>query len=209
MKTDELENELRNLKFRHLTEGELAAYCDQEIDQIGLAWAEAHVMQCFICERRLELLREENAALTRRVISDDDVAFVDRLMEQTRPAPSGRLAREVPLRELLNEYLQQMTASLQVAFKPVRGEVVWQWQSKDHRLQAHASMEKNADMTIHFSSSEMELEGARLQFRLGSLYQETTLLRVSESEVATEVIVPWPNRQGKIELSIEVDLARP
>lgn len=205
MKTDDLENELRNLRFTHLTESELAAYCDKEHDQIGLARAEAHVKQCFICEKRLELLREENAALSRRVIPDEDVAFVDRLMEQTRPAPSGRLAREVPLRESLNEYLQQMTASLQIAFKPVRGEVVWQWQSKDHRLQAHASMEKNADMTIHFSSSEVELEGARLRFRLGSFYQETTLLRVSESEVATQVIVPWPYRQGKIlDLSIEI-----
>lgn len=208
MKTDDLENELRNLKFTHLTEGELVAYCDQELDRIGLARAEAHVKQCFICERQLVLLREENAALARRVISDDDVAFVDRLLEQTRPAPSGRLTRDVPIRELLKEYLQQLTASLQVAFKPVRGEVVWQWQSPDHRLQAHATIEKNADMTIHFSSSEMELEGAHLHFRLGSFYQETTLRRVSESEVATEVIVPWPNRQGKIALSIEVDLAR-
>jgi hypothetical protein len=210
MKTDDLENELRNLRFTHLTEGELAAYCDQELDQIGLARAEAHVKQCFICDRKLELLREENAALSRRVISDDDVAFVDRLMEQTRPArePSikaTKAAGDVPLRELLSEYLQQMTASLQLAFRPVRGEVVWQWESTDHRLRAHATIETNNDMTIHFSSSEMDLEGARIHFRRGSFYQETTLRRVSESKVAAQVIVPLPNRKEKTtDLSIEI-----
>lgn len=197
MKTDDLENELRNLRFTHLTEGELAAYCDEELDQIGLARLEAHVKQCFICERELELLRLENAALTSRVISDDDVAFVDRLLEQTRP--------KVFWRELLNEYLRQMTESLQPAFRPVRGEVVWQWESTDHRLQAHATIEKNNDMTIHFSSSEMDLEGARLHFRRGLFYQETTLRRVSESEVAAQVIVPLPNRKEKTtDLSIEI-----
>jgi len=29
MKTDDLESKLRNLRFMHLTEGELVAFCDQ------------------------------------------------------------------------------------------------------------------------------------------------------------------------------------
>src|SRR5205085_402441 len=79
---DALENELRNLKYLHLTESELAAYCDQELDQMRRARFEAHLKQCFICERQLRLLREENAALSNRQISAADVAFVERLMEQ-------------------------------------------------------------------------------------------------------------------------------
>ena len=214
MKTDDLEDELRSLKFAHLAEGELVAYCEQELDKISRARAEAHVKQCFICERRLELLREEKAALSQRVTTDEDVAFVARLLRQTgsehKPSiTSTEAARGVPLREILDEYLRRMVASLQVAFKPVRGaeqgEEIWSWRSGDGRLQARATMEKNADMIIHFSTTEMELEGARLHFRLGALNLETTLRRVSESQVAAQVDVPWQYRQlSTADMSIEI-----
>ena len=215
MKADDLENELRNLKFTHLTESEMAAYCDQELDQIGLGRAEAHLKQCFICERQLELLREESAALRNRVITSEDEALVERLMQQTGLAQKPSAARpagihlETPLRERLTEYLQQMVADWQIQFKPVRrsdqGEEVWRWRSEDGHVRARAKMEKNADLTLHFSSNEMELEGASLHFRLGSLNQETTLRRISETEVAAQVAVPWPYRQGNMaDISIEV-----
>src|ERR1044072_9763372 len=82
MKTEDLENELRNIKLTHLTESELAAYCDQELDPIRRARAEAHLKQCFICERQLALLREESATLSNQQITADDVALVERLMQQ-------------------------------------------------------------------------------------------------------------------------------
>jgi anti-sigma factor RsiW len=63
MKTNDLENELRNLKFTHLTESELALYEDRELDQSSRVRAEAHLKQCFVCRRQLESLREENNAL--------------------------------------------------------------------------------------------------------------------------------------------------
>jgi hypothetical protein len=215
MKTDDLENELRNLKFAHLTESEMAAYCDQELDQIGRARAEMHLKQCFICERQLELLREETAALTNRLITPEDVAFVERLMDQAGLAqkpPAHRpaeIAHEVPLQERLAEYLRQMIADWQTQFKPVRrgdqAEEVWRWQSADGHVQAGAMMEKNADLTIHFSSNEMTLEGTRLLFRLGSMNQELTLRRVSESEVAAQVVVPGRYSQGNMaDISIEI-----
>ncbi|MEK6300531.1 MAG: hypothetical protein AABO41_07400 [Acidobacteriota bacterium] len=216
MKTDELENELRKLKFTHLNESELEAYCNQELDQIGSGRVEAHVKLCFICERQLELLREENAALSQRVITTEDVAFVESLMKQTgglveepsieKPAAT---ARELPLQERLAEYLRRMVLNWQAEFAQVRrgdqGEEVWSWQSEDGKLQASAIMEKNADMTIHFSSNEMELDGARVNVRLDKLSQEITLQRVSESEVAAQVAVPWEYRQGNMaDISIEI-----
>lgn len=218
MKTDDLENELRKLKLMHLTESELAAYCDQEGDQIGRTRVEAHVKQCFICERQLELLREENAALSQRVISADDVAFVERLMEETglalEPSPAGpaEIGKEFPLQERLTEYLRQMVASWRICFghsalrgETDQGEEAWRWQSEDGKLQAHATLEKNADLTIHFSSNEMELEGTRLNIRLGKLSHEITLRRITESEVAAQVAVPWPYRQGNMtDISIEI-----
>jgi uncharacterized protein (DUF952 family) len=86
-----------------------------------------------------------------------------------------------------------------------QGEELWRWQSADGHVQARAVMEKNADLTIHFSSNEMALEGASLHFRLGSLNQDLKLRRVSESEVAAQIAVPWEYRQGNMaDISIEI-----
>lgn len=218
MEIDDLENELRNLKFIHLTESELASYCDQELGQARRARVEAHLKQCFICERQLALLREENAALINRDLMADDVALAERLIEQRGLAQGPSVARPleaaraVPMQERLAEYLRQMIASWQIYFmrQPVRGaddqgEDVWRWESEDGRLRARAVMEKNADLTIHFSSSEVELEGARLNVRLGQMSQEITMRQVSESEVHAKIAVPWQHRQRNIaDLSIEI-----
>src|SRR4051812_31345951 len=125
MKTDDLENELRNLKLLHLSESELAAYCDQELGQIRRARMEAHLKQCFICERQLALLREESAALSKREISVEDVALVERLMEQmgltakasAAAARVAEIADRVPMHERLAEYLQQMVESWRIFFR--------------------------------------------------------------------------------------------
>jgi putative zinc finger protein len=218
MSTNNLEEELRNLKFTHLTGGELAAYCDQELDPMRRARVEAHVKECFRCEKELALLLEESAALSHQQISAEDAALVERLMEQmgSAPKPSApgpeEIAKEIPLQERLVEYLRQMVARWQIDFgqgalrgEVNRGEEVWRWQSEDGRLHARATIEKNADLTFQFSSSEMDLEGARLNFRLGKLSQEVTLRRVSESEVAAQFAVPWPYRQSNIaDISIEI-----
>jgi hypothetical protein len=215
MKTDDLENELRNLKLTHLTESELTAYCDQQSDQIGRARMETHLNQCFICERRLALLQEERAALSNREITADEVALVERLMEQVGLAqkpPANKPAATpdaVSLQERLADYLRQLMASWRISFmrEAVRGDQVqelWRWQSEDGKVQAHALLETNADLTIHLSSNEIGMEGTRLRFHLGLFNQEITLRRVSESEVAAKIAVPWQYRRGNLaELSIE------
>jgi hypothetical protein len=218
MKTDGLENELRNLKFIHLSERELAAYLDQELDQINRSRMAAHIEQCFICERQLELLQEENAALSQRTTTAEDVAFVERLIERTGPAqnPSAQpteATRGIAVRERLAEYLQGMVASWRICFgqgalrgESDQGEEVWRWQSEDGKLQAYATMEKNADLTFHFSATEMNLEGARLHFRLGALRQDLTLQRVSETEIGAEIAIPWPYRQGNVMADISIEI---
>lgn len=113
MRPDDLENELRNLKLTHLTASELAAYCYQQSDQIDRARMEAHIKQCFICERRLALLQEERTALGNREITTDEVAFVKQLMKQMGLAqkPSADKPDAVSLQERLADYLRQMMAS--------------------------------------------------------------------------------------------------
>lgn len=214
MTQDDLENELRNLKLTHLTERELSDYCDEGLDRIGRSRVEAHIKQCFICERQLELLREESEALNNRVISVEEIAFVERLMEQTRlpqhatNAELTKASRDIPWQERLADYLRQIVASWQIEFTPVRrsdeAQELWRWQSKDGHLLARATME-NADMIVRFSSNEMAMEGARLHFHLDLLDEELTLRRTSESEVGAQVAIPWPYRQGNMgDISIEI-----
>ncbi len=218
MSTNNLEDELRNLKFTHLTESEMAAYCDQELGPLRRARVEAHVKQCFRCKEELSLLLEESAALSHQQITAEDVALVERLMEQAGSAPKpsaagpAEIANEIPLQVRLAGYLRQMAASWRIYFgqgalrgEADQGEEVWRWQSEDGKLQARATMEMNADLTLHFTSKDMQMEGARLNIRLSKLSQEITLRRVSESEVSAQVAVPWPYRQGNMaDISIEI-----
>lgn len=213
MNTDDLENELRDLKFVHLTESEMAAYCDEELDQIGRARVEAHVKQCFVCERELELVREEGAAISSHQATADEVAFVERLMEQIGAAqkpPPATAAKGVTVQERLAEYLRPMVESLQIAFKPVRrhvgrGKEVWRWQSDDGRFQAHATIGEDAEMVIDFSSSDVELDGMRLDVRIGQLHQQITLRRVPGSGPQATVTVPRQYRPGVGDnISIEI-----
>jgi hypothetical protein len=216
MNKDDLENELRNLKLVHLTEGELNAYCEQKLAPIPRARAEAHLKHCFICARQLLLLREEKEALSGEP-GAQQAAMVKRLMAPARPPRKSPAARPienaegVPLQERLTEYLRPMVASWQTYFKQQAGrevirlgEEVWRWQSEDGQLWAHAMMEKKAALTIHFSSSEMALEGARLYVRLGPAQREITLERISDGEVYAKVAVPLRHvQQNMADISIE------
>jgi hypothetical protein len=63
------------------------------------------------------------------------------------------------------------------------GSEVWSWQSEDGVVKGHAILEKNTALTIHFSSNDMSLEGARLNINIGPFSQESTFKRLSDSEV--------------------------
>lgn len=219
MKTDDLENELRNLKNIHLTESELAAYCDREPGQMRRARVEAHLKQCFICEQQLARLREESAALRNRQVTANDIEFVDRLMEQRglEHKPSVRRSASPipnpPWAERLTDYLQQLTANWQSYFmqlKRVRGATpkdieLWQWQSDDATMRARAWLKPNAALVIRISSSDLRLDGARLKIRARSSEQEARLQRVSESEVCAEVEIPRNKRpRNPADISIEI-----
>jgi hypothetical protein len=207
MQPSDVENELKKLRLVHLTRSELLAFFEQQLDPVRRARAEAHLKQCFICERLLKLLGED-AELGSQQVTAEDAALVERLWGQSESGaePPSRVA----LREWLTESLRQMVASWLVAFQPVRhadqGEEVWTWRSEDGRLRARAIIEKNADMIVRFSSDEMELDGARLRFRLGSLSQELILRRTAESEVAAQVAIPWPYRRGSMMSDISIEL---
>lgn len=215
MKPDDLEGELRSLKFTHLTETELAAYCEHDLDRIDCVRVETHVRQCFLCERELELLREETVALNSRATTDEDAALVERLRhyvgltgEQSMPRPV-EIARAATVRERPAEYGDEMIAGWRILLRlTVRGnqsEEVWRWESDDGKLHARAIKGEDANLMIQFASKDMRLEGGHLHFRMGSLNQELTIRRISMSEVGAQVAVPWPYRQGyAANISIEI-----
>jgi hypothetical protein len=214
MKTNDLENELRNLKFRHLTENEMTAYCNQGLDRSHHIRVQAHLKQCFLCERQLELLREERAALANRQTSAEDVAFVERLIEQLAQKPDAdnttQRAQVAPLRERLTEALRQLVANWQVAFAPTyrdspQGEVVWRWHSADGLLRAYATIE-GTDLLVHISSNDMALENARLHFRAGAFNEELTLRRNPEGEVAAQAAIAWPYRRGNLLADVAIEI---
>jgi hypothetical protein len=225
MKTDDLENKLRSLKLVHLTESELTAYCDERLTPAARTRAEAHLKQCFICKELLLPRREEQDALSGHEISAEDVALVERLMAESdaeRRPPTARPiadAEGVLVQERLAEYLRPMVASWKIFFKqqaarsasesrPRRrvsgqGKEVWQWQSDDGLLWAQAMVETHTDLTIHFYSSEMTLEGASFQVRLGPVDEQVTFERLSDSELYGKVAVPRQPPRHMAKLSIE------
>jgi hypothetical protein len=217
MKLDDLEMELRNLKFQHLTEEELVSCYEERLDEVGQARALAHLKLCLICDRRLTLLKEETRAIETPDGTAGDVALARRMIQQTKPhqlfsnSMSPQASAELRLSERLGECFRQAVASWQAHFtlQVMRGtrsagKEVWRWQSEDGLLEAHAILEKNADLTIHFSSNEPGLEGVRLNVSLGPLSRKTTLRRVSESEVYGIVKVTKRQRPENLaEISIE------
>jgi hypothetical protein len=197
MKQSDIEDALAHIKFPHLTQSELVSYCDQELNRISLARAEAHLKLCLICDRRLTYLQEERAALDNREITADSVALVRRVMQkmESQQQPSST---EVTLPDRLAEHLQQMVESWQAHFKSliaVRGGVdtgkeAWKWKSKDGVLKARAMLEKNADLIINLYTNDLSLEGVRLKFRIGLMNRKITLRRISGSEIYAQIRVP-------------------
>ncbi|HYP27825.1 MAG TPA: hypothetical protein VE262_14000 [Blastocatellia bacterium] len=215
MKLDDPEKELRATKYHHLTEDELDSYHDQTLDEIGQARVRAHLKLCLICDERLELLREESAALNDREVNAGDVELVRRVMQQMglqKPKPASPL----PLQARLAEYFRQAVMSWRAHFMPAAvrgaghrgagdsGEEVWHWQSEDGILKARATLERNADLVIHISSSESALDLVRLKIRLGLFSEEITLRRVSNSEISARVEIPRRQRPKNLsDISIE------
>ena len=74
-------------------------------------------------------------------------------------------------------------------------------------LKAWAVLEKNASLTVHFSSPEPAWEGARILFRLGPFSKEVVLERKDsgDSGVAAKVEIPRRERaRNMADISIQV-----
>ncbi len=211
MGSEDIEQFLKKAKYRHLSEATLVSYRDSQLDEIELALADAHMRLCEICERRLTFLREEAEALESYQVTEKDRAFVKEAIRKveagTNPPANGQSKIE-----RLRSYIEALVAAWVLPFSKAAvrgskdGDVVWKYQSEDGLLTAWAVLEKNANLSVHFSSPELVWEGVRLRFQLGRFTKEVTLQqREGDSNVSAKIVIPREKRPRKMhDISIEV-----
>ena len=85
MEPQDIEQVLKSAKFRHLSEATMVSYRDSELDEIGLALADAHLRLCAICDNRLNFLKEEKAALESYAITEKDRELIQRAIRKLEP----------------------------------------------------------------------------------------------------------------------------
>jgi hypothetical protein len=208
MGLEDIEQLLKDAKFRHLSEATLISYSDHQLDKVRLALADAHLSLCLICKRRLTFLKEEAEALESYVMTEEDHASIEQLI---KPEPANTLPDYISNElQRLNSYIRDLLNAWIVPFseKAMRGardgDEIWRYESEDGMLTAWAVLETNASLSVHFSSPELAWEGARILFRLGPFSKEVVLQR-KDSGVAAKIEIPRRERaKNMADISIEV-----
>jgi hypothetical protein len=204
MEPQDIEQVLKSAKFRHLSEATLVSYRDEELDEIGLALADAHLKLCAICENKLNFLMDEEQALESYAITGKDRELIQRAIRKVEPEKrnsdfAGVQSIVSAMRRLATYFTDlQLAWVVQFSEEAMRGtpdgDEVFRYRSEDGGLLAWAILEKDASLTVHFSSSELSLEGARIRFQLGPFSQEVTLQREGDSSVAAKIEIPRSER---------------
>lgn len=206
-----LEDDLRNLKFAHLTRDELDAYCDDSLDALTRARVEEHAKQCSACSSKLSLLMEEGAALNQRETSGDDLTMAERLIGTSRGKADSILKvaeadSDARWRERIEDYVRRALLSLQGSLSSSSDETLtsWKWQSHDGRFKAAAATE-GKNITIRLSSGEAELTGASLNILIGDVDRQTVFKCLDQSKVEAEVSFPCTELRDNVdEISIQI-----
>lgn len=219
MESQDIEQVLKGAKFRHLSEATLLSYRDQQLDEIGLLLADAHLRLCVICNRRLTFLKEEQEALESYAITETDSALIERALRQAEleTITSDHLQKitsvEIAPAEIqrLGSYIRDLLVAWVAPFSEPAyrgaddGEEVWRYESKDGLLTAWATLERNASLTVHLSSPELAWDGVPIRFRLGPFRKEVELRREGDSRVAASIEIPRRERaKNMADISIEV-----
>lgn len=205
MGSEDIEQLLENDRFKHLSPATLVSYRDNQLDKIRLALADAHLKLCHSCERKLAFLTGEAEAQESYVITEEDRAANEQFVRELKPEKESRLQR-------FKSYVTDLLDAWIVLYsrEPVRGsedgDEIWRYESEDGLLTAWAILEKKtADLTVHFSSSELSWEGIRMRFRLGPFIKEVTLEREGDDRVAAKIRIPRRSRARKMkDISIDV-----
>jgi hypothetical protein len=198
---------LESAKFKHLSETMLVSYRDNKLDKIQHALAESHLQRCLICQRRLTFLKNEAEAVANYVLTDEDRAANEKFVRERKPKATDYIKTEL---KRLASIVEDVEAAWILSFSKVAmrgagdGDEVWRYKTKRGALTVWAILEKDASLTVHFSSTKLAWEGARLRFQLGTFSKEITLKREGDG-VAGKIKIPRSKRPKKMnKLSIEV-----
>lgn len=208
----DIEQKLKSATLRHLSDDELLAYRDNELDEITLGRAEAHLKRCVLCENTLAFHREEAARLATVEITPEDLELAKRVMTElnaAHPVETKPAAR--PLSEQIKEYLENATEALQAYFRtlvPTRGSQeneLKKWVSDDGLFSISITVDDSSDLAINVYSKQRELAGQRIRVTLGTFTDVEILRRASESEVYARIEVPKEQRPRNLgSISIEL-----
>ena len=209
MKPEDIDQLLESGRYKHLSEETLVSYRDNQLNTIRVALADAHLHLCLVCEQRLASLKEEAEAAANYVITEEDHAAIQQTVREMKAESNspGLISTEI---QRLTSYVRDLLNAWVVPFSkaPTRGagdgDEIWRYESEDGRLTAWAVLEKNASLTVHFSSPELAWEGARILFRLGPFSKEVALQR-KDSGVAAKIEIPRRERaKNMADISIKV-----
>jgi hypothetical protein len=210
MEPKDLEQLLKNAKYKHLADETLVSYRDKQLGRVGLAIAEAHLRRCLICERRLSLLKEEQEARDSYVVTDKDRALFEEAKRKVDQPPTPPGPIRTAIQRAATYFNELLTAWVIPYSEPAMrgsedGEEVWRHQSEDGLLTAWAVMKPDFSLTVHFESTELAWEGLRFQFRLGPFTKEVTLEREGDSKVVAKVVIPRRQlAKNMADISIEI-----
>jgi len=211
MGSEDIEQLLETARFKHLSEATLVSYRDNQLDRIGFALADAHLKLCLICDRKLTILKGEAEARESYEVTEEDHAANEQFVRDLKPGRKVGLYVQKEIKRF-KSYVTDLLNSWIVlhSMEPVRGsedgDEIWRYESEDGLLTAWAILEKKtADLTVHFSSSELSWEGIRMRFRLGQFIKEVTLEREGDDRVAAKIRIPRRSRARKMkDISIDV-----
>lgn len=194
MGTQDIEQLLKNAKYAHLSEATLLSYRDSQLDEIGVALADAHLTRCLVCYSKLTFLREEEEAQT--ITGEPEIRAGDYFHTELQRFASY-------IKDLLDAWIVVFSEPAMRGSED--GDEVWRYETKDKLLTAWAILESDASLTVHFSSPELAWEDARIRFRLGPFSKEVTLQREGDSGVAAKIEIPRDERaKNMADISIGV-----
>lgn len=210
MESQDIEQVLKSTKFRHLPAETLLSYRDKELSEIELARADAHLRLCLICEKELDFLKEEQAALQNYEVTANDRALIRRVIdgrEAKKKVFASNGVAAAPM-ERLAVWLNELTTAWVAFFSRVAmrgsgdGTEVFRFETTG--LMIWGELETDASLTIHFSSPDPIFTGAKIRFRLGPFTEVVTLQPDGDNGVTAKIRIPRAQRARRMnDVSVE------
>lgn len=202
MEPREIEQALKNARFRHLSEATLISYRDNRLDEIGREMADAHLNLCLLCEKELDFLKAEQEGLENYELTGGDRKLIQRVLDRSEAEQQAPAVPEPSAvsRERLAAGLNELTAAWVAHFGrgSVGGGDEERFRFESEVLTVSGEMGRDSSLTVQFSSTYLFLEGEKIRFQLGRFTEDLTLIREGDIEVNARVEIPQEQRASKM-----------